>query len=184
MTQVMFGKKEAQISVWQLDKETLGVKSFSLDVKDVQANAFGGWALVVDKGLEDKLKRLRKGKLPNETGGVLLGSFDQQHRRAYVVDTIPSPPDSEEWPTLYIRGSAMLAQEVERVRTATAGNLEYIGEWHSHPKGISCRPSEDDMKVFAWLTKHMDEEGQPALMSIVGDKGPRFFLGQMLWTGG
>jgi integrative and conjugative element protein (TIGR02256 family) len=181
---VMFGKKEAQISVWQLDKETLGVKSFSLDVEEVQTDAFSGWTLVVDKGLFNKLKRLRKGKLPNETGGVLLGSFDHQYHRAYVVDTIPSPPDSEEWPTAYIRGSALLEKEVERMRSATAGNVEYIGEWHSHPKGFSCQPSEDDLKLFAWLTKHMDEEGHPALVCIVGDKGPWFFLGQMLWTGG
>jgi integrative and conjugative element protein (TIGR02256 family) len=181
---LMLEKKEAQISIWQLDKETLGVNSFTLDVAKVQVEDYSGWSLVVDSGLKDKLQSLRKAKLPNETGGVLLGAFDHLHHRAYVVDTIPSPPDSEEWPTLYIRGSAMLAEEVERVQNGTAGNLEYIGEWHSHPKGFSCQPSNDDLKVFAWLTKHMDEEGQPALMSIVGDKGPWFFLGQMLWKGG
>ena len=69
---------------------------------------------------------LRKKKLPNETGGVLL-ALDHESRRAYVVDTIPSPPDSKEWPTLYIRGSEQLREEMERVTTLTVGNLEYIG---------------------------------------------------------
>lgn len=114
---------------------------------------------------------------------MLLGHFDYTHRRVYVVETIPSPPDSEEWPTLYVRGSATLAKEIGRVMDASGGNIEYVGEWHSHPKGISCRPSDDDVKVFAWLTTHMDEEGLPALMSIVGDRGPRFFLGQLIWKG-
>ena len=51
-----------------------------------------------------KLSSLREPKLPNETGGVLLGSFDVERRILYIADALPSPPDSEEWPTLYIRG--------------------------------------------------------------------------------
>jgi integrative and conjugative element protein (TIGR02256 family) len=176
-------ESEAQIRVWQLDPLTLGVSAFSVDAQRVRSQPFGDWQLVVDHGLERKLQRLRKAKLPNETGGVLLGSFDHQQKRAYVVDTIPSPPDSKEWPTLYIRGSEMLQKEVEHACAASGGNLEYVGEWHSHPKRLSCEPSNDDLKVFAWLTTHMDEEGLPALMSIVGDHGPVFFLGEMRWHG-
>ena len=37
-------------------------------------------------------------------GGVLIGVYDLQRQVVYVVDTIPSPPDSAEWPTLYIGG--------------------------------------------------------------------------------
>ena len=123
---------------------------------------------------------LRESKLPNETGGVLLGSFDLDAHVAYIADTIPSPPDSEEWPTLYIRGKKGLRPEVDRLAAATDGMLEYIGEWHSHPDGCSTAPSPDDLKVFAWLTEIMSLDAVPATMMIVGDQGRvSFFLGKI-----
>lgn len=173
----------AQIKVWKLDPLTFNVSSLAVPVKNIERQELGGWTVVIDEALKEKLSKLRAEKLPNETGGVLLGFFDHETRCVYIVDTIPSPPDSEEWPTLYIRGSQMLGEEIERVTKITAGNVEYIGEWHSHPEGYSCRPSTDDVKVFSWLTTHMNDEGQPALMGIVGDEGPTFFLGQILWGG-
>jgi proteasome lid subunit RPN8/RPN11 len=75
---------------------------------------------------------------------------------------------SEEWPTVYIRGKNGLRAQVDRVTAVTGGQLEYVGEWHSHPDGCSCLPSDDDAKVFAWLTEHLADAGRPALMAIVG----------------
>lgn len=69
------------------------------------------WIICTDEKLISKLSRLRLDKLPNETGGVLLGSFDFERQIIYIVDTIPSPQDSQEWPTLYIRGSQGLKKE-------------------------------------------------------------------------
>ena len=173
----------AQIKIWKLDPRTFEVASVSVPAVPIGREEICGWTVIIDDALKEKLQSLRQAKLPNETGGVLLGSFDHEARRVYVVDTIPSPPDSKEWPTLYIRGSEMLEQDVGRVTKVTAGNVEYVGEWHSHPKKCSCRPSNDDIKVFAWLTEHMADEGQPALMAIVGDPGLCFYLGQILREG-
>ena len=108
---------------------------------------------------------------PNETGGVLVGSFDLQNRIVYIVDTVPSPPDSEEWPTLYIRGCQGLKKSLDDIYEVTNGMLEYIGEWHSHPDMSPTSPSDDDLQVFSWLTGLMDSDGLPALMMIVGQRG-------------
>jgi len=132
---------------------------------------FPSWTVVTDKAVVATLQHLRANKLPNETGGVLIGSFDVDQHIIYIADTIPSPPDSEEWPTLYIRGRHGLRPEVERINTETDGMLEYIGEWHSHPKGIKTLPSSDDMLVFQWITILMNREGLPAVMMIIGDQG-------------
>jgi hypothetical protein len=102
-----------------------------------------------------------------------------QRQIAYVVDALPSPPDSQEWPTLYIRGCKELPTKVEEIIQSTAGNLGYVGEWHSHPEGAATSPSGDDRKVFAWLTERMDAEGKPAMMMIVGDNEIRLFLCEM-----
>jgi len=132
------------------------------------------WTLVLDDWLFHELNNLRSSKLPNETGGVLLGAYDLPQKTVYVVDTIPSPPDSEEWPTLYIRGSEGLRERVADITEMTVGQLEYVGEWHSHPDGCSCRPSNDDIKVFSWMTDRMSAAGLPALMAIVAIEARRF----------
>ena len=49
--------------------------------------------------------------------------------------------------------------------------LEYIGEWHSHPSNCGVEPSQDDRKVFAWVSEYMTADGLPPLMLIVGDPG-------------
>ena len=180
--QAAAGNPSAQIGVWKLDPSSFNVTSIQVPVANVVREELGGWTLIADNALIDKLKELRAAKLPKETGGILLGFFDHEARRVYVVDTVPSPPDSEEWPTYYIRGSESLDREMDRVARVTAGNVEYVGEWHSHPEACSTRPSQDDLKLFLWLTGHMADEGQPAVMVIVGDRGPAFFLGEISRT--
>jgi hypothetical protein len=158
----------AKIAIWSAD-EHMGVKHLQASPAGMHEICFGTWTVCTDQWLLDKVARLRREKLPRETGGVLLGSFDMERRIAYVVDTIPSPPDSLEQPTVYIRGSQGLREEVERVRTATGGWLEYVGEWHSHPAGASTRCSPDDRTLFSWLSDEVNKDGHPALMLIAGD---------------
>lgn len=119
-----------------MDADTeLAVRSIVVPVHPTIEWTLGGWTLCTDDAFLTKIRSLRRSKLPNETGGVLIGSFDLERRIIYLVDTIPSPPDSKEWPTLYIRGSSGLSREVKRIGERTAGMLQYIGEWHSHPRG-------------------------------------------------
>ena len=177
---------DAQVRIWIVNPDTLEVRNIEVPVAtSSQSDLFGGWTLVVDEQLTRRLAELRTAKLPHETGGVLLGSFDLARKILYAVDTIPSPPDSEEWPTLYIRGKRGLKPQVDKVQELTGGQLEYVGEWHSHPDGCACLPSDLDIEVFGWLTKNMDQAGLPALMGISGENHyTEWYLCQMLKTGG
>jgi hypothetical protein len=127
------------------------------------------WIIQFDTWLLAKLGSFRSERLPNETGGVLLGSFDTSRRICSIVDLIPSPPDSKEWPTSYIRGCEGLAEKVKAAQTQTLGQINYVGEWHSHPQGASTNPSQDDLKAYGWLVGHMSVESLPAIMMIIGD---------------
>jgi len=178
-------QKNASLQIWQADNASGNVHHLAIVPTLARRNSIEGWTLVVDEQLASRLAELRRSKLPRETGGVLIGAYDLVRQIVYVVDTIPSPPDSEEWPTLYIRGKRGLAPQVDKLREATDGQVEYIGEWHSHPDDCPCRPSEDDMQVFTWLTKNMDDAGLPALMAIVGQGGLNaWYLGRMQRSGG
>jgi hypothetical protein len=170
--------KGATIGIWSAGPN-LCVSTVVVAPAPVTACRFGDWELCFDTLLMKTIRDLRKAKLPNETGGVLIGSFDHQRKIAYIVDTIPSPADSEEWPTLYIRGSKGLKAEVAAARQRTRDMLHYVGEWHSHPDGYSCAPSGDDRKVFTWLNERMNIDGAPGLMLIAGQDEHAWFLGTM-----
>lgn len=158
----------AHIAVWRVHPATLNVLAIETPVADMRVCTSGTWRVVCDVAVLERLQELRATRLPNETGGVLLGAHDLQRRIAYVVDVIPSPSDSHEYPTSYLRGCEGLTDAVEHAKAVTDGQLHYIGEWHTHPDGHSCRASPDDQVFFRWLTEEMAADGLPPLMVIVG----------------
>ena len=145
------------------------VSLFSPQISPAIRIVWRDWTIQLDEVILNKLASLRQGKLPNETGGILLGSFDSHSCNCFIVEVVPSPRNSGEWPTSYIRGCYGLQQTVEEAEKRTLGQVGYIGEWHSHPDGYDVRPSEDDSKAYAWLLSYMHLEGLPSLMLIVGE---------------
>ncbi|HEV2692321.1 MAG TPA: ThiF family adenylyltransferase [Verrucomicrobiae bacterium] len=129
----------------------------------------GDWTLQFDHWVLEKMGTIREQRLPNETGGVLLGNFDTERRVCSIIDVLPSPPDSKEWPTTYIRGCEGLAENVKRIQEQTLGQVNYAGEWHSHPRDCSTQPSNDDRKAYGWLVGLMRLDSLPAIMVIIGD---------------
>ena len=172
--------EKAFLSIWCTDADQINVQRHLIPVKTPISCKQGEWTLCTDDGLINKVYKARVDKLPNETGGVLVGAYDIQRKIIYVVDCLTSPPDSEEWPTVYRRGCQGLSSQVEKIEQITAGQLEYIGEWHSHPPGCSVNPSQADRQVFDWLSDLMKVDGLPPLMLIVGDPDKyAFYLEQI-----
>jgi len=162
------GSEAHQITVWRSSPDQT-VNRIEVAANAVNRIELGDWELLVDEIVMELIFELREKKLPRETGGVLLGSFDLDRKIAYVVDMIPSPPDSKEMPFLYIRGCKGLKRKVSAIHDRTDGMLHYVGEWHSHPDNCSTTPSDLDLEVFSWLTDHMSADGYPALMMIAGE---------------
>jgi proteasome lid subunit RPN8/RPN11 len=173
------GTSEASVIIWR-SQPSGAVDVHRGTAYPQTAWKLGEWTLIADQGILDIIGQLRAEKLPKETGGVLLGWFDNEEKIVRIVDTIASPPDSKEWPTLYIRGCKGLPKLVDVATAASGEQVHYVGEWHSHPDGHTCDPSSDDMKVFTWLTEHMDEHGLPAVMMIAGEAAQfAAFIGRM-----
>ena len=169
--------EKARIRTWLLDEND----NYRL-VMDIEPAApiiltKEEWTVIFDSELLNTLALMRECRLPNETGGVLVGSRDRSRKILYVVDALPSPPDSEELKTSYIRGTKGLSEEVERIVHITSSNLDYIGEWHSHPDGNKVEPSENDEKLLNWIRAGMEENGETGLMCIIGEgKQMGFYL--------
>lgn len=181
---VALDSEDAAVAVWQAGEDG-SVRALRVSPSPAVVERKGDWTIRTDERLLEKARAIRSEKLPNETGGVLIGAFDTHHRVVYVVDVLPAPPDSREQPTGFIRGFHGLTESVERIEKVTAGQLTYVGEWHSHPLGHGVTPSADyDRKLFEWLRAKMAADGLPPLMLIVGDRGRHgWYLEAMLGKG-
>ena len=133
------------------------------------------WSVKVSSWLTQRLYSQRRAKLPNETGGVLIGTFDFAHHICYIVDAIDSPSDSQEYPGAYIRGSNGLLEAVTKIEDLTIGNLCYVGEWHSHPTA-DTEPSRDDRTLLQAISDYAYLRGNPGIMVIVGDQNYSVFM--------
>jgi len=160
--------KNGEIAVWQM-KGSGAIEHYSFAPYAVKEKKVGNWTVCIDEHLKAKIVKARLEKLPNETGGVLIGTYDQVLKKLYVVDTILSPKDSLEHPNAYYRGIEGLEPKLKALGIFTGYNLQYIGEWHSHPNNCSVNQSEDDKKLFSWIKEHMHDLSLPGLMLIAGD---------------
>ncbi|GAA5494093.1 hypothetical protein Rhal01_00249 [Rubritalea halochordaticola] len=134
-------------------------------------NRNGGWDIVYDDYLIDKLSSLRQERLPSETGGILVGSHDMLRKIIYIVDALPAPADSVESPASFIRGVKDLKAATNDIRSRTSDSLHYVGDWHSHPKGCSPQPSPTDHLALTEFQKRARLAAIPVTMLIVGDDG-------------
>jgi len=149
------------------------------DVPTFQERSFevGDLQVYLDAGLEQELRALRLGALPNETGGVLLGYYDFTVRALVLVAALPAPADSTSTPGSFERGVDGLREAVGEASRRTAGVVGYVGEWHSHPRGHSAAPSSDDVYQLIHLALGMDADGLPGVQLIVGENDIRVLSG-------
>ena len=161
---------QATIAVWVLDPDG-EVQLVRRQGASVTRKRLGEWTVAYDTALLRDLASLRTGRLPKETGGVLLGVADMSHKEIYIASALPEPEDSCASETGFERGVVNLRQQVAHAVARTAHQLRYVGEWHSHPDQASPMPSETDMEQLEWLGQELEMEGLPGLMAVVAQEG-------------
>ena len=166
---------DAMIAIWR-SSDNGTVARIDVPIAKPIGYTAKGWKVLLDSAVQETVANYRLTHLPNETGGVLLGSFDMTRQVVLISLALSSPEDSKEWPTVYIRGSAGLRSAVSHAEIATGGGLEYVGEWHSHPRGATAAASSQDRKALALLAEVMAEDARPAVMLIVGEGETRLYV--------
>lgn len=162
-------KSGARACVWDVNDETGGVAAHEIAISESKEARSDGWTVRWDQGFIEQIRSLRSQALPNETGGILLGYTDHQLKTINIVKGMPAPPDSVSTPTSFIRGYEGQEEVLLDTRRRTAGIVDYIGDWHSHPPKHSSRPSSDDMNLLASLALTMANDGLPVVMFIMGE---------------
>lgn len=160
--------KEAIGLILYFDSKNYSLKTHNIKISSLKRVKLFSWEIILDNTIIKKLSKLRSSKIPKETGGVLIGSWDVENKKIYVLDTV-IPENNLEYPSCFYRGLEGLREKLEKINTLTAGMLKYVGEWHSHPDNCSTTISNDDLSLLSWLTNNMSQENLPALMLIIGE---------------
>lgn len=168
-------RSEACVKIWSLSDD--GEVSLVAPEVGMTIDQAGDWTIHMPDTMSAQLAAERQKRLPNETGGALLGIIDPQSKRIELVAAVPAPIDSKEAPTEFIRGTMGLRETVEAATRRSAGQIRYVGEWHSHPRGSSSQPSTIDIEQLAWLSTTMAGDGMPGVMFIVGENDARHLIG-------
>jgi hypothetical protein len=168
-------KPEAKIIIWT--HNTDGVEADVIEAEPWESIECGEWKVYIMRSLLRKVLTQRLKCLPNETGGILIGSFDQQRKILYIAHQIESPDDSISSPTSYIRGCSGLAANLKRIGMTTQDNLYYVGEWHSHPTDNTAR-SLDDKKLFGEMVAYNRDNCRPSCMLILGSSNKSLYLAE------
>jgi hypothetical protein len=156
------------ISIWSLAPDG----SVSVDTvasESVTRFRAGAWEIALDEGLVRRIRAMRDAKVPAETGGILFGLVDIPAKRIHLVHASGAPSDSEERPASFVRGVSGVDELMDSVRLRTAGQVRYVGEWHSHPPRANARPSAVDGQQIDWLAALMGMDSMPALMVIAAE---------------
>lgn len=169
--------QHGEARVWQLEPATGAINVVEIPITEAFRFSGRNMRLTLSKAATDKIRALRERALPDETGGILLGTFDLVRRIVHVVDVLPAPPDSVQKPSYFERGKEDLVPAVQKIAHRTVGNVQYIGEWHSHPRGVATDRSKDDENVLAYLAHHIGPTGAPFGMLICGDDDVNLFFG-------
>jgi Prokaryotic E2 family A/ThiF family/Prokaryotic homologs of the JAB domain len=156
-------------------KTSGGSKRFCWSGSTYEEVEIDGWKIAVSSNVLDGIRDARDAAGQLETGGILVGAWDRSLRKGWIVAHQDPPPDSEHSPTSFVRGSVGVYRSLRAIEQATAANLGYVGEWHTHPPGHSSQASSDDALLMRWIGNDVQYNDVPALMMIGGDNELRIY---------
>ncbi len=166
----------ARVSIWSGACDFDALTCVSEMVPDYLNISMGDWIVKISTQVLDSARYLRKEFSSKETGGIIAGSWDRQRKVIYVAGIYDAPPNSKHSNTEFVRGSVGIYKTITELQKATLNNLTYVGEWHSHPPGVSSNPSPDDKQLLNWIEDILVGTEVPAVMLIAADDGLRIIL--------
>lgn len=85
-----------------------------------------------------------------ESGGILIGRFNESTESFHIVDVVAAPPDSKFAATEFILGTEGLSEKLSFYNSAIDGALYPIGTWHNHLDDTSA--SRTDLETAASIS--------------------------------
>ncbi|RYU90963.1 thiamine biosynthesis protein ThiF [Mucilaginibacter terrigena] len=155
------------------DEYSIATSSISVEPFDViQAINDPSWTTRFKKGILEQIKKDAVKAKKNETGGLFTGLVNYKTKTIHITDLISAPPDSKANSICFFRGHQGLPAQILKVTDGSGGQLGYIGEWHSHPKGPNGLSDVDMASVFRFKSEFAElTTPLPVFLTVVTPAG-------------
>jgi len=135
------------------------------------ANNDQEWEIRIASGILDTIGKDRSAYLPNETGGIFIGSANHKTKTIHVIDLIEAPTDSIHQQFGFQRGINGIHQKISEIENLSGGKLGFIGEWHSHPDGYDDLSTQDYETITELKLRFANLDSPlPVFVAILTDK--------------
>ena len=110
-----------------------------------------------------------------ETGGILLGYFDDACRLAWITAAEGPPPDSVHGEHVFQHGTKGVADRVARYFRESGGRVCFVGMWHTHPDLPAYASLADDQAMETlFVPLAATQVPRRAIQLIVGGDAERW----------
>jgi integrative and conjugative element protein (TIGR02256 family) len=125
--------------------------------------------VLIPRHVQDELERRARDAGERETCGILIGNFTEG-RVAVVADASDAGPNAESSPTICSRDVEYTQRWLEEKLRGRGGEIEYIGEWHSHT-AEDTTPSATDTTSLTDIANSPNYLCRTPVMLILGCSG-------------
>ena len=115
---------------------------------------------------------------PHETGGVLLGYWAED--AAVVADMVGSGPGALHESNGFVPDAEYQEVEIARRYEASGRVVTYMGDWHSHPRGVG-RVSRLDLRTLHTIAREPAAR-VPAPIMLIVFAGHPWRLAAWIWA--
>jgi integrative and conjugative element protein (TIGR02256 family) len=126
-------------------------------------------SLVIPPDVKTKIEELVIDAGVNETGGILIGYFDEE-KNAVVTNASDPGPNAVCTPVKFLKDIPYTQKWLEDQIRSSLDQVEYIGEWHSHPNSDTT-PSITDIGSLNGIADSPDYLCRTPVMLIAGSNG-------------
>lgn len=106
---------------------------------------------------------------PNETGGILIGYWDESMRNVVITIGTRSGCLARHASLLYAPDAEHDEAEIAKYYKASEGVYTYLGDWHTHPNETSYL-SGKDFRTLALIAQTPGARIANPLMAVLGGK--------------
>jgi integrative and conjugative element protein (TIGR02256 family) len=126
----------------------------------------------------EAMRRESRRRYPRETGGILIGSMEASWLNVFHV--VGPGPHAYHGLRRFVRDGNYAQQELDAHYIASEGQVDYIGEWHSHP--LPAGPSPQDRASLSWISANTAyHQEHPILMICQHDRGRHWSFQAYQW---
>ena len=124
-------------------------------------------SVIMPDSIWQKMVRLCEGSYPNECGGILIGEYSDDLRKAEVKEIMISKGNSGKRMS-FLREAKDANSFLKKLWRMASGTKYFIGEWHSHPNGAGYPSVTDDDSMFQVAKRDQCACKRPVLIILNG----------------